>query len=170
MTSELRNRGFLINKKKVQRLLKKLGINVTSFRHKSRRYRSYRGQVGIVAKNRIQRRFYTSICHQKITTDTTEFKYLTVDPKGTIRQKKLYLDPFMDMFNREILAYRISEKPNALAIMAGLVETIQLTNDCPYRRYLPLGSRLGVSNESVWAKIKGTQNLSKHVTERQLFR
>ncbi|MDK4464362.1 transposase, partial [Enterococcus faecium] len=72
MTNELRNRGFSINKKKVQRLIKKLGIKVTTYTRKSRRYNSYRGQVGTVAKNRIHRRFYTSICHQKITTDTTE--------------------------------------------------------------------------------------------------
>ena len=45
-----------------------------------------------------------------------------MDAKGIIRQKKLYLDPFMDMFNSEILSYRISEKPNALAIMEGLEE------------------------------------------------
>ncbi len=134
MTNELRNRGFSINKKKVQRLIKKLGIKVTTYTRKSRRYNSYRGQVGAVAKNRIHRRFYTSICHQKITTDTTEFKYHEVDAKGIIRQKKLYLDPFMDMFNSEILSYRISEKPNALAVMEGLEEAIQTTNDCPYRR------------------------------------
>ncbi|ONN37489.1 integrase, partial [Enterococcus faecium] len=87
MTNELRNRGFSINKKKVQRLIKKLGIKVTTYTRKSRRYNSYRGQVGAVAKNRIHRRFYTSICHQKITTDTTEFKYHEVDAKGIIRQK-----------------------------------------------------------------------------------
>ena len=57
-----------------------------------------------------------------------------MDTKGIIRQKKLYLDPFMDMFNSEILSYRISEKPNALAVMEGLEEAIQTTNDCPYRR------------------------------------
>ncbi|OTO83908.1 transposase, partial [Enterococcus faecium] len=31
MTNELRNRGFSINKKKVQRLIKKLGIKVTAY-------------------------------------------------------------------------------------------------------------------------------------------
>ncbi len=37
MTNELRNRGFSINKKKVQRLIKKLGIKVTAYTRKSRR-------------------------------------------------------------------------------------------------------------------------------------
>ncbi len=134
MTNELKNRGFHVNKKKVQRLIRKLGIEVRSYTRKSRRYSSYRGKVGKVAKHRIRRHFYTTICHQKITTDTTEFKYLEVDTKGVIRQRKLYLDPFMDMYNSEILSYRISEKPNALAIMEGLEEAIAITNDCPYRR------------------------------------
>lgn len=40
----------------------------------------------------------------------------------------------MDFYNSEILSYRISEKPNALAIMEGLEEAIQMTNDCPFRR------------------------------------
>ncbi|MFZ6151102.1 IS3 family transposase, partial [Enterococcus avium] len=75
MTNELKNRGFHVNKKKVQRLIRKLGIEVRSYTQKSRRYSSYRGKVGKVAKHRIRRHFYTTICHQKITTDTTEFKY-----------------------------------------------------------------------------------------------
>ena len=33
----------------------------------------------------------------------------------------------MDMYNNEILSYRISEKPNALAIMEGLEEYIAIT-------------------------------------------
>ena len=134
MTSELKTRGFHVNKKKVQRLIRKLAIEVRSYTRKSRRYSSYRGKVGTIAKNRIRRRFYTSVCHQKITTDTTEFKYFELDTKGIIHQKKLYLDPFMDMYNSEILSYRISEKPNASAILDGLEEAIQNTKDCFYRR------------------------------------
>ncbi len=134
MTKELRNRGFHVNKKKVQRLIRKLGIEVLSFTRKSRRYRSYHGKIGTIAKNRIHQHFYTSICHQKITTDTTELKYFEPDKSGTIREKKLYLDPFLDMYNSEIISYRISERPNALAIMEALEKAIQVTNDCIYQR------------------------------------
>lgn len=109
LKKELENQEIHVNKKKIQRLIKKLGIEVKSYTRKSRRYNSYRGKVGTVAKNRIHRRFYTNICHQKITTDTTEFKYYEVDTTGVVRQKKLYLDPFMDFYNSEILSYRISE-------------------------------------------------------------
>lgn len=79
--AELRNQGYVVNKKKVQRIMQKLGLQVTSFTRKSRKYSSYKGQVGTVAPNRIRRRFKTHIPHQKITTDTTEFKYYEIDAK-----------------------------------------------------------------------------------------
>ncbi len=50
-----------------------------------------------------RRRFKTNIPHQKITTDTTEFKYYEVDSKGHMTTHKLYLDPFLDMCNGELL-------------------------------------------------------------------
>lgn len=85
-------------------MIRKLGIEVRSFTRRSRRYNSYRGKIGMITKNRIHRRFYTSICHQKITTDTTELKYFETDKYGTSREKKLYLDPFLDMYNSKIVS------------------------------------------------------------------
>ena len=41
-------------KKKVQRIIQKLGFQVTSFTRKSRRYNSYKGNVGKIAPNRIK--------------------------------------------------------------------------------------------------------------------
>ncbi|MDK6981539.1 IS3 family transposase, partial [Escherichia coli] len=52
MLGELRNQGYRINKKKVQRIMQKLGLQVTSFTRKSRKYRSYKGKIGKVAPNR----------------------------------------------------------------------------------------------------------------------
>lgn len=131
---ELLNRGLKINKKKVQRIVQKLKIQVTSYSHKNRKYSSYKGKVGQVAPNRIKRRFDTNIVHQKITTDTTEFKYYEKDPNGVIQIKKLYLDPFMDMYNREIISYGISKRPSVENIMGALRKAIEVTNDCKYRR------------------------------------
>lgn len=104
----MKQRGFQVNIKKVQRLIQKLKLQVKAFTKKSRKYNSYKGTVGKIAKNLIRRRFKTSVPHQKITTDTTEFKYFEVDNAGIFCQKKLYLDPFMDMYNSEILSYSLS--------------------------------------------------------------
>ncbi|MBE5985247.1 MAG: IS3 family transposase [Paenibacillaceae bacterium] len=134
MYGELRNQGFTVNKKKVQRIMQKLNLQVFSFTRKSRKYSSYKGKVGTVAPNRIRRRFKTSIPHQKITTDTTEFKYYEVDCKGHMAMHKLYLDPFMDMCNGEILSFAIDKHPLAVNVMNALNEAIKITSDCPYRR------------------------------------
>ncbi|MBQ2611072.1 IS3 family transposase [bacterium] len=131
---ELRNRNIFVNKKKVQRIMQKLGFQVTSFTRKSRRYNSYKGNVGKIAPNRINRRFNTSVPHQKITTDTTEFKYYEIDNKGRMVIKKLYFDPFLDMFNGEILSYSISKTPSATSILSAQKQAIEITSDCPYRR------------------------------------
>ena len=134
MEAELRNQGYLVNKKKVQKLMQKLKLQVTSFTRKSRKYSSYKGSVGTVAPNRIRRRFHTSIPHQKIATDTTEFEYYEIDDKGHMTMKKLYLDLFMDMCNGEIISFGIDKRPSAQSIMNALEEAINVTNDCPYRR------------------------------------
>jgi putative transposase len=134
MHAILRKQGFLVNKKRVQRIMQKLGLQVTSFTRKSRRYNSYKGKVGKIAPNRINRRFHTSIPHQKITTDTTEFKYYEIDEKGRMVIKKLYLDPFLDMFNGEILCYGISKNPSAMSILSAQKQAIEITSDCLYRR------------------------------------
>ena len=44
MLGELRNQGYNMNKKKVQRIMQKLGLQVTSFTRKSRKYSSYKGK------------------------------------------------------------------------------------------------------------------------------
>lgn len=131
---ELRKQGLLINKKKVQRIVQKFNLQVSSFTRKSRKYSSYKGNVGKISSNRINRRFDTCIPYQKITTDTTEFKYYEVDEKGKMLIKKLYLVPFMDLFNREILSYSISQRPSGENVMRALNKAIEVTSDCKYRR------------------------------------
>lgn len=129
MYGELRNQGYQVNKKKVQRIMQKLNLQITSFTRKSRKYSSYKGKIGTIAPNRIGRRFNTNIPHQKITTDTTEFKYYEIDSKGHMIMRKLYLDPFMDMCNGEILSYGIDKHPSAINVMNALNEAIEITSD-----------------------------------------
>ncbi len=83
-----------------------------------------------MTSNRINRCFHTNIPYQKITTDTTEFKYYHVDEKGKMTIKKLYFDPFMNMCNSEIISYGISQCPSGDNIIKALNEAIPVTNDC----------------------------------------
>ena len=48
--------------------------------------------------------------------------------------KKLYLDPFLDMFNGEILNYSITQTPSAVGILSAQKRAIEITSDCQYRR------------------------------------
>lgn len=134
LTPELKKLGYHINRKKVLRLMRELGILVTAFSHKSRKYKSYKGTVGKVAANRLKRRFNTSVPHQKITTDTTEFKYYYMDQLSNTQTGRLYLDPYMDLFNSEIISFQITKRPNDESMMEALKAAIERTNDCIFRR------------------------------------
>ena len=103
ITLELRNRGFVVNHKKVQRLMKALGLSARIRR--KRKYYSYQGEVGMKAENLIQRQFEASKPMEKCYTDVTGFAI----PAST---QKLYLSPVLDGFNSEIIAYNLSTSPN----------------------------------------------------------
>lgn len=68
-----------------------------------KKYKSYKGTIGKVAPNIINRDFHADLPNQKWTTDVTEFKLFG---------KKLYLSPILDMYNSEIVSYNISAKPS----------------------------------------------------------
>ena len=100
ITLELKNRGYKINHKTVQRLMKQLGL--ISIVHPKRKYNSYKGTVGKVAKNILKRDFNATKPNEKWVTDITEFK---------VHNEKLYLSPIVDLFNGEVVSYNISRRP-----------------------------------------------------------
>ena len=128
MAAMLRKQGLLINKKKVQRLVQKLKLQVTSFSRKTRKYSSYKGTIGKVADNEINRKFKVGEPYTYITTDTTEFKYLEKDKNGNYQVKKLYLNPYLDMYNSEIISYEISKQPTLKPILKALEKAIEVTS------------------------------------------
>ena len=71
ITLALRNRGFVVNHKKVQRLMKALGLSARIRR--KRKYSSYQGEIGKKAENLIRRQFEASKPMEKCYTDVTEF-------------------------------------------------------------------------------------------------
>ena len=99
ITLELRNRGCYINHKTVQRLMKEMHLKCMV---RIKKYSSYKGEVGKIAPNLLQRNFKADKPNQKWTTDITEFALF-----GT----KIYLSPVLDMYNGEIISYNISERP-----------------------------------------------------------
>ena len=82
ITAMLKRAGLIINKKKVQRLVQKLKLQVKSFSRKSRKYSSYKGQVGKISDNKIKRNFKVEKPYTQITTDTGRVceKFCISDP------------------------------------------------------------------------------------------
>lgn len=111
---ELRNRGYLVNQKRVQRLMKVL--NLQAKMRQKRKYSSHKGDVGKKADNLIQRQFEGSKTMEKCYTDVTEFAI----PNST---QKLYLSPVLDGFNSEIIAYNLSTSPNLAQVKTMLEQS-----------------------------------------------
>ena len=87
----LRNEGKIVNHKTVQKLMSQLGLKAKC---KKRHYHSYKGEIGRIAPNVLERDFAAECPNQKWTTDITQV---------CINDKKLYLSPILDMFNGEII-------------------------------------------------------------------
>ncbi len=109
VTDELRNRGFNLNHKTVQRLMKELGLLC---RVRIKKYRSYKGEVGKIAPNYLERNFYAEKPNQKWVTDVTEFH---------VFGQKLYLSPILDLYSRDIVSYTISDRP-VLSMVTTMLE------------------------------------------------
>ena len=71
ITQELHNNDVRVNHKTVQKLMKQMGL-VCHVRER-RRYNSYKGEVGEVAPNLLERHFKTNEPNRKWVTDVTEF-------------------------------------------------------------------------------------------------
>lgn len=100
ITAAIRQTGDAINHKTVQRLMGQLQLKSLV---RPKRYRSWRGEVGRVAPNLLRRQFDAERPNQKWVTDVTEFN---------VEGQKLYLSPVMDLYNGEIVAYQMDERPS----------------------------------------------------------
>ena len=109
--------GNVINHKKVQRIINELNLTCGKFIRKSR-YKSYKGKVGTIAKNRLNRRFFTPHVLQKLTTDVTEFK--------CTGEEKLYLSPVMELYNGEIIGVSMAKRPTLDFVMEFLHQALPI--------------------------------------------
>ncbi|WP_413782742.1 IS3 family transposase, partial [Streptococcus sinensis] len=108
---ELRNRGYSINHKKVQRLMQVLGLSARI--RKRKKYKSYKGEVGKKAPNLINKQFEGSKPFEKCYTDVTEFALPNCS-------EKLYLSPVLDGYNSEIIGFTLSHSPNLMQVKSML--------------------------------------------------
>ena len=71
-------------------------------RVRMKKYHSYKGEVGKIAPNLLNRDFHAEKPNQKWVTDVTEF---------SLFGEKLYLSPILDLHSRDLVSYTISDRP-----------------------------------------------------------
>ena len=99
--TELVKQGWVVAKKTVLKLMRSLALRCKVRRRK--RYNSFQGEQGVIAPNLLNRKFDADAPNQKWVTDVTEFR---------VGDRKLYLSPVMDLFNRQIISYSVGSSPN----------------------------------------------------------
>ena len=117
ITIQLRDDGVIVNHKTVRKLMASMSLKA---KRRNQRYRSYKGDVGNIAPNVINRDFSADAPNKKWTTDVTQMK---------IKNRKLFLSPILDMFNGEIVSYDISSIPNMRMIQTMLKRAFRKNND-----------------------------------------
>ena len=125
----LRSRGFFLNHKTVQRIMRELGLFC---RVRVKKYRSYKGEVGKIAPNLLNRDFHAEKPNQKWVTDVTEFSLF-----GT----KLYLSPILDLHSGYLVSYSISERP-VLSMVTAMLDKAFVT--------IPDGTDLILHSDQGW--------------------
>ena len=100
ITAQLHNEGCGVNHKTVQKLMTQMHLKA---KRRKQHYHSYKGEIGKIAPNVLERDFAATKPNQKWTTDVTQVN---------IHDRKMYLSPILDMFNGEIISYSISSSPD----------------------------------------------------------
>ena len=99
---------IVINHKTVQKLMNQMGLKAKA---RKRHYHSYKGEIGRIAPNVLERDFCADRPNQKWATDVTQV---------CINDRKLYLSPILDMFDGGIISYTISTSPNLQMVISML--------------------------------------------------
>ena len=79
--------------------MKELGLKCLV---RMKKYKSYKGSIGKIAPNILDRNFATDAQNKKWVTDITKLKLFG---------ENLYLSPVLDLFNGEIITYTIGSRP-----------------------------------------------------------
>lgn len=102
-----------INHKRVQRLMKILGLKAVI---RVKKYKSYKGKEGIIAPNILNRDFISDKPERKMVTDVTEFR---------VCNKRIYLSPLIDLNTSEIISYSVSYSPSVQFVIEMLEKGLQ---------------------------------------------
>ena len=101
-------------------------------RARMKKYRSYKGNVGKIAPNLLNRDFHAEKPNQKWVTDVTEF---------SLFGEKLYLSTILDLHSSDLVSYTISDCPVLSMVTTMLNEAFAK---------MPDGTNLILHSDQVW--------------------
>jgi len=102
----LQRDDIFVSEKVVRRIMKQEELTVKIKRR--RKYSSYKGTVGTIAENILNRNFSADTPNLKWVTDLTEFH---------VDDYKVYLSPVLDLYNGEIVSWTRSRHPDMKLVM-----------------------------------------------------
>ncbi|WP_413628281.1 IS3 family transposase [Fructilactobacillus vespulae] len=98
------NKGYTYCLETVRRIMRKIGLICTVYSKKTRKYSSFKGEIGKIAPNILKQKFNETIPYKVLHTDITQVKI------G--KNKWGYISAIIDEASGEVLATSISEHPN----------------------------------------------------------
>lgn len=162
VSDALRNKGIIVNRKAVLRIMKKYDLLCHAFEKKTRKLNTYRGTVGKVPKNILNRRFMTDRPYQKIVTDVTEIRW-----GNETMEERAYFTAYMDIYSGEIITWNISLSPSVDFVMKPLNELILIRSKLAYRMTIHSDQGFHYQNKRYVEKLKKNhifQSMSRKAT------
>ena len=115
----IKDTGWIINLKKVRRIMKKYGLRVR-YHNVFKKNMNAKKIEENVKPNLLKRNFNAEVPNQKWSTDITYLIY---------NGKRMYLSSIMDLNTRNIIAYKISKRMDNKLVMDTLNEAIRKQKD-----------------------------------------
>ena len=157
VTYALKKQKIIINHKKVLRLMRENELLCKKFHRKNKRYSSYKGEIGKISDNLLDRNFRVDKANKVWVSDITEFKIHQ-------SETKLYLSPIMDLFNREIISYSISTSPTVAFTNKSLKEALK---KLPANHKLLIHTDQGFHYQHIsWVKILEENKIIQSMSRR----
>lgn len=102
-----------LDRKTVTKIMAEEGLRAKGRRRRA--YTSYKGTVGKIADNVLKRDFKASAPLQKLVSDITQFN---------IGETRVYLSPLVDLFNGEVISWKIGKSPNMNMVLDMLFDVL----------------------------------------------
>jgi len=147
---EVQSRYGNVNHKRVKRLMDILCIKA---KIRVKKYKSYKGKEGKIAKNIIDRDFSTEKLEQKAVTDVTEFR---------VNNQKIYLSPLIDLHSKEVLGFSCGKSPSVSFVIEMLEDALPKDEYKALTIHTDQGFQYQNARYQTWLKDKGiTQSMSR---------